>query len=125
MNDLTPFSIVIPWPGMPKARPRVTENGTYMPPKYVEWKKNVAQYLGYQSRRVEGPVSLYFIFTEGHVHVRVVPIVENYQRDKGVKADIDNLIGGVMDAMEEAGTLVNDSQVVHVTATIQNRRSRG
>lgn len=118
------FRCTLPWPGKPKARPIVTKNGTHMPDDYVEWKENVAEYLRYFPGMIEGPVMIELEFSEKKVNVSVIPVVGEFQRDKHVRGDLDNLIGGVMDAMQDAGTIVNDSQVVAVRASIRNRVGR-
>lgn len=116
-----PFTIVIPWPGKPKARPRVTSNGTFMPPEYMEWKQNIVDLLAYDKRIVEGYCHLEMEFTKLEVFVRVIPITYDYQRDKGVRGDLDNLVGGVMDALQDAGLIDNDERVVGIDASIRNR----
>lgn len=116
-----PWSFEIPWRGIPKPRPQVTENGVYNPAHYTEWKDNIKELLSHHRVAFEGPVSLDLLFTEKSVHVRVIPVVENFQRDKWVKGDLDNLAGGVMDALQDAGLIDNDRDVVQLHAGIKNR----
>jgi len=93
-----------------------------MPKGYAEWKKVVAQFLSLSRMKgVGGPVMLEVVFGSTEIHVRLVPVVGDYQRAKYVTADLDNLLGGVMDALQDSNVLENDSQVVAVTARIEGR----
>lgn len=121
-----PYIINLPWPGKPKPRPRVTtnergESHTYNPAEYTEWKQNIVELLAHHKVAVEGKCKLEILFTEKDVHVRVIPITYEFERDKHVTADLDNLCGGVMDALENAGVLENDRDVVALNAQIRNR----
>ncbi len=68
---------------------------------------------------IEGPVSVHMIFAANEVQVSVTPVVgKDNNRPKGVRADIDNLIKFVLDALE-GPAYFNDKQVVDVEATFQ------
>jgi Holliday junction resolvase RusA-like endonuclease len=125
MSEPTGFVTTLPWTSKPKARPRVTKNGTFMPHDYTEWKDNVAEYISLAATASDthfsGPVSLMCTFYEGGTILTILPMDEGYQRAKHVRADIDNLIGGIMDAMQESGIIDNDSQIVTVHGMVQNR----
>jgi Holliday junction resolvase RusA-like endonuclease len=132
MTDFTAHSslrretFVIPWRGKPKPRPRVTRHGTHNPREYTEWKGNVAEYIAAATReKFEGPVKVSMEFYSDEVAV----IIQEYTsadsaqmvRAKYVTADIDNLVGGVMDAMQDSGLIENDKQVVNVSALVSLR----
>lgn len=110
--------IRIPLRGKPKPRPRVTSNGTYMPPDYMEWKKSVfdellAQGLP-QAGKIEGNLKLIVRFGSDFMDLQLFKLDE--VRAKHVRADVDNLVGGIMDALQDAGIIVNDAQIVAVEA---------
>lgn len=113
---------VVPWPGMSKPRPRVTttksgKSHTYNPSEYTQWKRQVAEYLGYQQqvKKIEGPVSLMVTFTPNDMMVSLFPKpdIERFGR-----SDLDNLLGGVMDALQDADLIDNDNKVVMVHGMI-------
>ncbi len=109
----TEQSCLIPWPGKPKARPKVTLNGTYMPKDYADWKDQVAEYVGDKMRHVDDNVLLELTFTRTGIAVVMTPT----EMQRFGQADIDNLAGGVMDALQSGGVLGNDSQVVALDAS--------
>jgi len=102
----------IPWPGKSKPRPRVTRRGTYNPPEYTEWKENVAIVLGAALPHMSGNVRLGLTFDETGIDVVIVET----ERERFGRNDIDNLAGGVMDALQDAGVIDNDARVVYLTA---------
>ena len=120
-----PFSFEIPWRGKPKPRPRFTsdtEHKAYNPDDYMAWKENIAELMlvkGLPS--AHGKVRLDLLFRSENVNVRVIPIIGDRQRAKYVMADIDNLSGGIMDALQDAGTIGNDRNVLELHATIDKR----
>ncbi len=86
---------LIPWMGKPKARPIVTKNGTHMPKPYTDWKEQVAEFLGYTLHHVGDNIALELTFTRTGIALVMTPVtMERFGR-----ADIDNLAGGVMDAL--------------------------
>lgn len=106
--------LLIPYPPMPKKRPRVTANGTYMPADYVEWKANVAMVMDLKSKILKNfrePVAISIWFAKENMRVRIEPS----ELTRFGQADIDNLAGGVMDALQLSGVIHNDSQVVELT----------
>ncbi len=117
------ISFTLPWRTMPKARPRVTKNNTYMPPKYAQWKKDVAEYIGIQYPRTQlvRPLSLVVNFGSEETYVELVEYDTDFKRSKYVRGDIDNLLGGLMDALQDSGLMANDSQVVHTVVVIERR----
>ena len=108
--------------GMPKKRPVVTKNGTYMPKDYTDWKQQIAEELGAMSNLldIEMPVALEVVFGEDYIEFQLFPM-EGHQRAKHVTADIDNLVGGLMDALEQGGVIANDKQIVRIKAWVASR----
>jgi len=107
------LTVIIPYAPMPKKRPRVTKNGTYMPPEYVEWRTNVAEVLALQGVRLEGRVKLTVVFGKKQMWVTVT---ETTMTRHG-RADIDNLTGSLMDALQDSGVIANDRDVVTTIAS--------
>jgi len=86
-----------------------------MPKEYMEWKQAIAQDL--QLNRVKpfhGRVEIALTFNKRSVDV-VIRECEHVVRFGN--ADIDNLAGGIMDALENSGVLDNDRDVVSLYAT--------
>ena len=109
------WSLILPWEGKPKARPRVTENGTYMPKEYVEWKEAIAEYVRLQNLpTLVGPLSLLSKFYKDRIEV----MVSEGAPPRYGQADVDNLSGGLMDALEDAGCYKNDIQIAQLSAQI-------
>lgn len=120
MTDTLNFTL--PWRTIPKPRPRVTRYGTHMPKEYMEWKEMIGQFIAITDKgSIEGPVICRFEFGTDTTGVSVIPINHEYPRALHVKGDIDNLSGGVMDALQDGGVFANDSQVVKLEAVITKR----
>lgn len=116
------LTIRIPYPGKPKARPRVTRTGhAFMPKPYMDWKELVRGFLKDSCRAVhfDGPVRCDMVFHKEHIRL----VIEKIDGDQQyIRGDIDNLAGGLMDAIQpakgETGLFTNDSQVRELTARI-------
>jgi Holliday junction resolvase RusA-like endonuclease len=110
------FQLTIPIAGKVKPRPRVTKNGTFMPKPYVDWKKEVVTYLQSQPsvKTLQGPVSLLVKFLPDKIEMMIAesPV------DRHGRGDIDNLLGGLMDALQDAEVYKNDSQIQRVMVEI-------
>ena len=115
MRDV-PGMIRIPMRVVPKARPRVTKNGTFMPKGYMAWKKEFVtqlKALRVPANKYAGNVALEVIFDTDEMWVQLVPI--NDKKPKHLKRiDIDNAIGAVMDALQDAQIIEDDKQVVQL-----------
>lgn len=86
----------IPGSCVPKARPRVTRNSTYLPPRYQQWRK-VAQ--------AEILLSLPEVFKA------ILPIKRAAVQillQGSHRGDADNLAGSCLDALVSAGILFDD-----------------
>ena len=76
----------IPLKNMPKKRPQVTRNGTFMPAEYQKWKKTWR--------------SLLFTFLPKKELANQV-LVAIGCAEKSLPGDVDNLVGAIMDASAE------------------------
>ena len=79
---------------VPKARPRITKNGSFMPQRYQDWQRlAIAELLLQLSDRspLEYPVA-----------VRVL------LQGKGHRGDLDNLSGAILDALVKTEILKDD-----------------
>jgi Holliday junction resolvase RusA-like endonuclease len=122
--DVTVIDVFVPMRGMPKARPRTnTKTGdVYMPVDYQEWRRDFAMLLkseitrGDYPRKHAGPVEVYLSFYPHGVRIQVMDSMT--VRRKHVRGDIDNLIGGVMEVLEDTQVVTNDSKIHRVVATV-------
>jgi Holliday junction resolvase RusA-like endonuclease len=117
--------IRLPIRGMPKARPLFNSKTkqAYMPEEYTQWKRQVRDELGLQGifrPPVDMPMKLKAVFGEDYIEFQLFPM-EGHQRAKHVKADIDNLAGGLMDALEQGGIIKNDRLIVRADLWIAGR----
>jgi Holliday junction resolvase RusA-like endonuclease len=110
------FDGFVPVRGKPKARPRVTKNGTFMPADYRKWRDEFAVELArLKPPAYQGPVALRLDFqTDG---VRIHMDAFDGVRPKHVRADLDNLVGAVMEVLEDAGVVGNDRQIMFLEAS--------
>lgn len=99
-NNEEKLTFFIPGNVVPKARPRVTRNGTYLPPRYRTW-RNFAE------------VELYKQINEKH-NLPVFPIPRAAVKVRLIgkhrmNADADNIIGSFLDALVAVGVFKNDN----------------
>jgi len=109
--------IRIPFRGKPKPRPRADRN-IHNPTEYTDWKADVAAWLqseGYHKLEIDRPVKLIAIFGTDYIDLQLIELGD-VSRPKHVRADIDNLIGGLMDALQTAGVLANDRWMLGIEA---------
>jgi Holliday junction resolvase RusA-like endonuclease len=113
LNDRS-FSVFIEGPPVPKGRPRFGKGQTYTPAKTRVWEHKAALLIkdAHKGPRWDGPVSLI---------VRALfprPLRLTRKKDPPGRlwyegrTDVDNVIKAVQDAMEKAGVLENDKQIV-------------
>lgn len=86
---------------VPKARPRVTDRGTFMPAKYRDWKEEAIADLICQSRQ---KLSVFPIDSCG--------IIINLLGKHSRSGDLDNVSGAILDALVQSGILRDDSMAV-------------
>jgi Holliday junction resolvase RusA-like endonuclease len=96
MNEA--FTFFLPGPVVPKARPRVTVNGTYNPENYSAWKQDAIAYFERQWARE--PLS----------GVTVSILLKGKHSRRG---DLDNIAGAILDALVQA-EILKDDNLIHV-----------
>jgi Holliday junction resolvase RusA-like endonuclease len=95
------IKLIIPGVVVPKARPRVTRNGTYLPPRYRAWRNHAE-------------VEIYRQISEQNIThkfpLRKAAIVIKLFGNHRTNSDIDNLAGACLDALtlNGAGVLIDD-----------------
>ncbi len=116
--------LFLPIRGKPKARPRVVKGNTYMPANYTAFKEKIS--IEMLDRGLipsiphAGPLSLEAIFGTDGMWFQLRP-VPGHERAKHMKADVDNLLGGLMDALQDATVLEDDKQIIEVHGWIDRR----
>lgn len=97
-----PLKLFLPGIVVPKARPRVTRFGTFMPPRYRNWRLQAEGELILQVQRMTPVPSL--PIERATVRIR-------FQGKFRAQADLDNLAGAILDALtlQGAGILKNDN----------------
>jgi len=112
------FSIQIEGKPYPCPRPRTTKKGhTYMPKDYNEQKKKNIEMMekrleiGTWKKEEDRPCKLTVMF----IHKRPQRMYSTGGRSpKVTRPDIDNLLKTVMDTIQSAGLIKDDSQIVSV-----------
>jgi len=106
-NKSAVLTLTIPGQIVPKARPRVTANGTFMPHRYRQWKDQAIAILSsqYQGQPLTVTKSITITLTGKHSR----------------RGDIDNLSGSCLDALVQAGILTNDNLMVVSKLSIELR----
>jgi Holliday junction resolvase RusA-like endonuclease len=100
------FDGVVAW-----NRPRLGVNGVYMPLQYVAWKRAAcAAVAEARMLRHDGPVELELVIV---IQRPLTPALRGgAARAPHVGSpDLDNVLKGVMDVLQESGVVVNDKQV--------------
>ena len=99
------LSFSLPGVPRPKARPRVTQYGTYTPKLTKEYENAVQLFAGIALGAAPGWRS------DGEFRVEC-----EFSFAKATLSDVDNLQKAVHDALEAAGVYDNDRQVVQTSA---------
>ena len=117
----------IPMRGKPKPRPKFDSRGvsgrTYNPDEYTTWKELISVELsrmGLHPQYLDVPVRLEAGFGTDYIDFQLFPLAP-HRRPKHVTADIDNLAGGLMDALQDHGLIANDKLIVEAELWIPNR----
>ena len=109
----------------PKARPNVnfSKGIVYMPPAYEEWRENmVAELLTSVVPRgptPDGPMFLECRFGRDFTDFQIYKA--DVDRPTGVRGDLDNLLGGFMETLQDAGIIINDSQIIQASTQLWTR----
>ena len=95
----TPATLTFFVPGVvvPKARPRVTSKGTYLPPRYRQWRNHAEVEISRQLWEQE--------YSQKLPLTKAVVKVEVRGSHRG---DLDNILGSCLDALVSAGVLIDD-----------------
>lgn len=88
-------------PVVPKARPRVTRHGTFMPHRYQPWKALAVEALFDQARAQMLDIPI----TSAAIQIT---LLGKHPR----RGDLDNISGSVLDALVQSGILQNDNLCV-------------
>lgn len=96
---------------VPKARPRVTKWGTYMPKNYTEWRQvataEIELAIYHHSTNIT-PLELPFDRSNP------VAVVADFYGSCRVSADLDNLIGAILDVLADGEWALTDDDVLRV-----------
>ena len=107
---------------MPKARPNVnfTQGIVYMPKEYEDWRQTMLSELVAQGltrgAALTMPLRLDVNFGKDFTEWQVYPAP--FERPAGIRGDLDNLLGGFMETLQDAGVIENDSQFVQVRSQL-------
>ena len=95
------LNFMIPMKAMGKARPRVCGRHAFMPKKYMDWKA----LFGRHALSIAGDRSIAGRFG----------IVGSIVTKSGkMRSDLDNSIGSILDALQDAGIIGNDRDCVSI-----------
>ena len=115
-------TIYIPGHVVPKARPRFNRvTGTaYTDPKYRDYLNMAAQVIAIEHKGdpLEGPLYVKTRFNADGVTVTYRPSLFT-PAWTARRADIDNLAGSILDALQQGGAIKNDKDVVSLQAVIE------
>ena len=105
-------------PAKAKPRPRGKGKVFYNPPDYMEWKADIAleAALKYAKTKFEGPVAIKISFRPTTFTVEI----RQTNRPRFGRSDLDNLAGGVLDALQDAGVIDNDRNVTDLEVWFDN-----
>ena len=118
--------LTVPLPPAHYERPRPSRGRSkfYSPhtPALVDWRTLLTNQMRlHQHSKIEGPVSVEMTVSPTETII-LVGAAHGVTRPKGIKADLDNIVKFVLDALEEAAYF-SDGQVVHVAATFTKEMS--
>jgi len=77
--------------------------------------------MGIHQRQLDMPLRLEAGFGTDYIDFQLFPLDADHQRPKWVTADIDNLVGGFMDALQDHGLIANDKLIVEAELWIPTR----
>jgi Holliday junction resolvase RusA-like endonuclease len=96
---ITSYTFLLEGSPVPKARPKVTTNGTFMPAAYRSWKEGAI--LDFRQQHRGQPV------IEKTSSIKIVLFGKHSRR-----GDTDNIAGACLDALVQAGVLKGDNLMV-------------
>ena len=105
---------------IPHPRARITRRGrAYMPARYREWKSVAAEQLRQQwggAEPMEGPLAVELVFWFSRPKSRRRVKLRDVVAPRTGRGDLDNSIKSVLDVLQDAGCIRNDSQVSRIEA---------
>ena len=103
---------VVQMPAKPKARPRMSGKTVHMPTDYNKWKRDFAWVArqAMKGKQFIGNVDVIMTFHKESVNITIM----DSESTRFGQSDIDNLAGGVLDALQDGGLIVNDNKVVEL-----------
>ena len=122
---MTTLSFAIPGECVPKGRPRHGRGRTYTPKRTADYERTVKVYAsaaahdaGVSWRRDESAaldvVIVIVLPRPGRLMARSAPLG---RVPSTTRPDVDNYVKAVLDGIQAAGVISDDSQVYHMTAT--------
>lgn len=93
----------------------------YNPKEYQDWKDRAAVRFaaGAQLRKMKGDVAVAVEVFGDRVEVRASALDESRRAGTGLRGDVDNYAKAVLDALQAAGVLRDDVQVVDLRVRIR------
>lgn len=103
----------LPIKPMGKARPRFGKGRTFMPPKYMKWKRDFILALRLASGSRD-PVVTPFSLT-----------VNITRRSGKMRSDLDNSVGSILDALQDGSFIVNDRDCHELHVRLKRGKQEG
>lgn len=98
------YKFLIKGQPLPRPRPRVTRRGiVYFPKIYQDYLKSITDIIGWK-----------FFDKEWTPFQKDVSLSVLFKRKDKKRADIDNLLKVVMEALEKSTLLINDNQITYL-----------
>lgn len=98
----------LPFATVPKARPRVTKNGTFLPARYRAWRLRAEGEFTVQAQQMATPIK--------RANIEIV-------LGGAGRGDIDNIAGAILDALVGAKVLLDDR--LSCVPSLQIRHEKG
>ena len=120
-KELRETGIWIPVRVVPKERPQVTKGGAHYSDRYMSFRSDVINSVkeqGIEASGIDYPVSMELQFKTDGFHLQLRPIFMPVMRPTHVRGDIDNLAGGVLDALQDTNVISDDKWVLEAHTRI-------
>ena len=117
--------VVINGRPVPFARPGHRDGRRFTPAAYKAWRGLASETMRFVGKvpLLEGPVSVRVMVDSDRVLVEAHELdpAAGWRRPKGVRGDLDNYVKAVLDAMQDAGWIIDDRQVFEINAEFYER----
>lgn len=106
----------------PKARPNVNfaQGIVYMPQEYEHWRQDMLRELVSKGLTrgpsLTMPLELDCRFGRDFTEFQLYP--SPIERPAGIRGDLDNLLGGFMETLQDAAIIQNDSQITQIRSQL-------